>query len=232
MDVKTSRLRRSAPTALPLALASFALLAALSAPLAASMVRELSLLELERRARTIVHVRCLARNEHPEGTPVPYTEYTFEVLRTVKDVRGPGARPAASGSGQAGTPLPRITVRHAGTTRPAPRADGLEVTAQSLGLPQHQVGSELVLFLTPESRLGLCAPVGLSQGTFEVERKGRNALVRCAHGAALLGGVKPEAFTNLTSSEAKILSATEPRVNLDDFLGLCSKVKGRVGLPR
>jgi len=126
-------------------------------PAAASLVVHLDLVSLHARAGMLFHGRCTAKQEFPEAKPFPYTEYTFTVIDAVKGCRD-----------GAGKTLETVTVRHAGTRSGYVRPDGLEVAPLRLGLPEHEVGEEAILFLTRESRLGLSAPVGLTQAEVDL----------------------------------------------------------------
>ncbi len=210
---RTPRLRRGCSSrGSKLAVAAAAVL--LAAPLGASLVKECSFLTLHRDAGTIFHGRCLAKKEVPDGQPLPYTEYTFEVLERVK-----GCKDAR------GKPLGMVTFRHGGTRTGRVRADGLEEAPLRFGIPEHEVGEESVLFLTSESSAGLCAPVGLSQGKFEVVRENRKARVKNPRGAALFETVQAAAFQVLEKEEADLLRSSEKTIDLKRFLGLCGKVK-------
>lgn len=206
---------------LPFAIVSLALLFVTTLPLLSSLVLELNLVQLEGRAETIVHGRCLALREVPDGQPLPYTEYTFEVLHAVKGCQGP-----------TGKLLEKITFRHAGTEHGALRADGTEIAPLHLGIPTHKVGEETVLFLTKESKAGLCAPVGLAIGKLSVERKDGVASVINARGKKLFQDVPAASFAGLNAAETGALeAATLPsgneKIELGSFLGLCGKVKSK-----
>ena len=87
-------------------------------------------------------------------------------------------------------------------------------------------GEEVVLFLTHESSIGLCAPVGLSQGKFAVVRKNQRASVRCPRGTrTLFQNADPASFRGLDRGELEAAFSSEEAVDLKNFLKLCSKVK-------
>src|SRR5437870_354692 len=139
-------------------------------PVQATLVEACNFITLTQRAETIFHGRCLQKKEVADGKPVPYTEYTFRVIEAVKGLKDPLGKPPET-----------ITVRHAGTRSGKARPDGLETAPLRLGLPEYEVGEEVVLFLSRESSFGLCAPIGLSQGRFAVIKKERRALVLNIH---------------------------------------------------
>jgi hypothetical protein len=169
---------------------------------------------LWRRAAVVFHGRCLERREVRDGEPVPYTEYVFEVIEASKGLRDPSGRV-----------LEKVTFRHAGTRTGKLRPDGLEEAPLRLGLPEYEPGQEAVLFLTRESRVGLCAPVGLDQGRFVVERKDGKPFVKNPRGAALFRAVGVSSFRSLGAGELAVIEAGSKPIDLKSFLGLCAKVK-------
>ncbi len=205
------RLRRS-----PLVLACLALMAGTSSPNAAraAAVRECDFLTLGARAATIFHGKCIARREVPDGEPFPYTEYTFEVIEAAK-----GAVDAT------GKPLKTITFRHGGTRTPRARQDGLEEVPRRFGLPEYEVGEESVLFLSRESSVGLCAPIGLEQGRFAVLRRDGGTFVRNAAGKKLFARTTADRLAALQPGERAALESETPLVDIKCFLGLCRKLK-------
>ena len=185
-------------------------------PVTASLVLECGFRSLHQKAGTLFHGKCLERKEVVDGKPLPYTEYTFEVIQAVKGCR----------DGQ-GKLLKTITVRHAGTTKARPRTDGLVEVPLRFGVPEYAVGEEVVLFLTRESRLGLCAPVGLTQGKFSVVGKDRKLFVKNPKGDKLFEAVDTSSFRELARAEEKALTSGEKLIELKCFLGLCSKLTTR-----
>jgi len=186
-----------------------------SAPAArADVVRAFNLVKLQRSAAAVLHGRCLSAREISEGVSVPYTEYEFEVLEAVKGCRGKN-----------GKVLETITVRHAGTTKPWLREDGIRVLPLDFGVPQYQVGEEFVLFLTRESRLGLCSPVGLQQGKFLVTRDRRDSNVSHRGHERLLRGVRVEHVRSPAHDLLKRARALRRSMPLGRFLKLCQAVK-------
>jgi hypothetical protein len=184
-------------------------------PAGASLVRECDLLTLERAAGAVILGRCLERTEVPDGRPLPYTEYTFEVLSAVK-----GARDAA------GRPLATVTFRHAGCERPRELPDGTIAAPLRLNIPRYEVEREYLLFLTRESALGLCAPVGLGQGSFTVERRGKKKFVRNANAnAGLLEKIDASSFAGVPDGEIDALRRQASSLDLERFLELVRSIR-------
>jgi hypothetical protein len=184
-------------------------------PVAASLVVHLDLVSLHARAGTLFHGSCTAKQEFPEAKPFPYTEYTFTVIDAVKGCRD-----------GAGKTLETVTVRHAGTRSGYVRPDGLEVAPLRLGLPEHEVGEEAILFLTRESRLGLSAPVGLTQGKFKVVRKNGTATVKNELGnCGLFEKVDAASFRDLRDEDLQSFRGEKDAIELGRFLKLLRSVK-------
>lgn len=125
--------------------------------LRARLVRPCNLTTLYSSAGTVLHGRCVAKEAHQSGEGLASIQYTFEVFAAVKGCR--------DGDGKL---LQRITFQHVSHRPGRTLPDGTRVAPIRFGVPQYQEGQELVLFLTAESHLGLCAPVGLQQGVFHV----------------------------------------------------------------
>ena len=124
--------------------------------LGAISVDSINLFEMVNAADRIFWGRCLqAESGREPSTGLPVTAYTFEVLRGIKGTQvGESIRFRQLSGGTAGA------IR---------------------GLPEFSRGQEILLFLYPDSRLGLTSPVGLDQGMFRVgkgSRKGRTVLNR------------------------------------------------------
>lgn len=196
-------------------LSGFAAVFLTSISLRATTVIECDLLELYRRAGTIFHGRCLSKKEVLDGEPVPYTKYTFLVLEAVKGLK----------DAQGKTPK-SITSRHAGVETALRRPDGLESPPFRLGVPEYAVGEEVVLFLTEESSVGLCAPVGLSQGKFRVTKKDGGTFVKNRHGnRRLFEKLDRASFLGLEEGELEAARAAPDKIELGSFLKLLKNVK-------
>ena len=118
--------------------------------LGAASVERINLFEMVRVADRIFWGRCLqAESGREPSTGLAATTYTFEVLRGLKGAHaGDSIRFRQLSGGPAG---------------------GIR------GLPEFSAGQEILLFLYPDSRLGLTSPVGLAQGMFRVGKGGRGA---------------------------------------------------------
>lgn len=138
-------MRRRSP--LPGAFWIFAALLLAPAPVHAARVLPINLEEMVRHAGHVVSGRVTAvQVVHDERVRGQVTLVTLEVSRASK--------------GQAGRTL---TFRMFGGLG----ANGQPVVA---GLPRFDPGEEVILFLHPESRLGLTSPIGFGQGKFVVAR--------------------------------------------------------------
>jgi hypothetical protein len=182
-----------------------------------TIVAPLDFLALHERAGRLFHGRCLERREIVDGVSFPCTEYTFEVIEAVKGCRDPEGRPRK-----------RVTFRHVGTRKAHARPDGLVVPPLRLGLPEYEPGEEVVLFLTKDSRAGLCSPVGLPQGHFRVHRLKERGTVLVKNGLnnkGLFRDVPLRAFEGLEKKAAAALGREEGGVDLESFLELCRKVR-------
>ena len=201
-------------TVRPVKIALFVLAGAAVTPLGGSLVREIDFVSLNQRAGTLFHGRCIERKEVPGAEPFGYTEYTFEVIEGVK-----GCRDAS------GKAIETMTVRHAGTRSGHVRPDGLEVPPLRIGVPEYEVGEEVVLFLTRESKLGLCAPVGLSQGKFSVLRaKGRVLVRNSLANRCLFDTLEASPPRGLSRLHARTLREAGEALSLSDFLDACRKL--------
>ena len=186
-----------------------------SPPAAADLVLQCNLLRLHKSAGTILHGRCIAKTEHPDAQPWPYVEYTFEVVEAVKGCRD-----------RHGALTRTVTFRHVADLPERLLSNGGKAAARRFGVPQYDVGDEKLLFLTRESRRGLCAPVGLEQGAFAVERRGRRTFVRNPlknHG--LLERVSENAFERLSAGALRRAREAGASLELETLLELCRRVR-------
>jgi len=90
------------------------------------------------------------------GGSLPAVEYTFRVEQSFK------------GSFQVKDGVTYSVVRMLGNVKQAPDSGTYKRLSPLPELPSLRVGSDYLLMLTPESSVGLTAPVGLGQGTFTV----------------------------------------------------------------
>ncbi len=180
----------------------------------ADLVRRCDFLTLLRSSGTILHGRCTARREVTPDSGLPFTEYTFDVIDATRGCRN-----------ERGELLKSVTFRHVGTTQGRRRPDGTVVAPLRLGLPRYKVGDELVLFLTRESSLKLCAPVGLKQGVFRVDRKKDGTTIVNPHATKLFERVAPEKLSARGRTALTAALAESQSIELKTFLTLCREVK-------
>ena len=182
------------------------LLVPLSVP--ADLVVRCNLADLQRDAGTVFHGRCIERKEVRDAQPLPYVEYTFEVTEALKGCRGAD-----------GKPLRRIRFRHV-LDRPARRLpDGTIQVPLRFGVARYAVGETRVLFLTEESELGLCAPVGLDQGAFVVREKANRRVVTNRFGNRhLFEGLPAESTRRVDRARLRAAREAGAELALDRFL--------------
>ena len=188
-----------------------------SQPLSGGLVRQCSLTTLATRATTILRGRCLRVTAVRDATPVPYIEYTFDVLEALKGCRGDDDKV-----------LTTIVFRHVSDRLAQERPDGFRVAALRLGVPRYRKGEEVVLFLTGESHLGLCSPLGLAQGVFRVHRQDGLATLKndCAN-RGLFSGMTSKDFSGDASGELQQLRSLVGPIELQRFLHLCRSLAVR-----
>ncbi|MBI4196190.1 MAG: hypothetical protein HY539_00045 [Deltaproteobacteria bacterium] len=99
------------------------------------------------------------------------------------------------------------------------------------GLPQYQVGEEVVIFLSGESELGLTAPVGLAQGKFDIkeDQQGKRIVVNGLQNQGLLLGLRKSPrfkVMSLSTGEKALLDGNpnKAEISYDDFLSLVKKL--------
>lgn len=183
--------------------------------LSGSLVRQCNLTTMATRAGTIVRGRCLTVTKVRDASPLPYVEYTFVVLEALKGCRD-----------DEGKVLAQITFRHAADRPAEERPDGTRVAALRLGLPRYQEGEEVVLFLTRESHLGLCSPVGLPQGVFRIRRQdGRATVQNDCDNRGLFAGISEKSVAGNASGELRRLRASTGPLELQRFLHLCRSLR-------
>ncbi|MFZ5876658.1 MAG: hypothetical protein ACOYXU_09635 [Nitrospirota bacterium] len=114
--------------------------------------------EMSTQADRIVVGVCIAREEgnlpsEQDGRALTFTQYTFQVTDSIK--------------GNVGQTLTIRQVRLGG--RPTPAVGGQALRSGRPLLPDYQPGQEVLLFLGPDSALGLTSPVALDEAVFDVE---------------------------------------------------------------
>jgi len=154
----------------------------LTLPLQAGQIRPVNLEEMTVRADRIFAGRCLETEIVAHAKLGAVTRVTFEVERAVK--------------GDLGSTL-TIEVVGSGSGQPAP---GL----MTLDVPRFAPGERVVLFLYPDSSLGLTSPVALGQGKFSVlhDKEGQELAVNALGNRDLLRGLSTAARESVGASLA------------------------------
>ena len=170
--------------------------------LGAASVERINLFEMVRAADRIFWGKCLqAESGREPSTGLPVTAYTFQVLRGLK---GAQANESIRFRQLSGGP-----------------AGGIR------GLPEFSPGQEILLFLYPDSRLGLTSPVGLVQGMFRVGKGGREgqAVLNRVGNANLLHRAKSSQIrgSTLSPEEQAALRPGAP-VSLDRFESVVRRI--------
>lgn len=157
--------------------------------------------------------RCLSVQEHfePGGEMPPHTEYTFEILETLKgEVEG------------------TLTIRQYGLRGPGQVSETVAFVGNIPEMPVYEEDETYVLFLIGDSRLGLTSPVGLYQGAFEVTRdaNGRATVRNGINNLGLFNDVTLPALAkgNLTAAEQELLAVKKGPVNFENFMSLTRKL--------
>jgi hypothetical protein len=110
--------------------------------LAGMSLRPIGLEEMVAYSQRIFRGVCTAAEPAGSVAGLPVTLYTFRILERIKGADGERT----------------VSFRQLGGE------------ANSLQIPAYRVDEEYVLFLYPESEMGLTSPVGLLQGAFQVTR--------------------------------------------------------------
>jgi hypothetical protein len=155
------------------------LLTAYGPAVLSSRVRPVNLEQMTERAARIFSGTCVETSVETDPTlGMRVTLATFDVDQVVKGAVGE-----------------RVTVKFLGGASAS--GSGFEVA----GMPDLQIGEEVVLFLYGESKLGLSSPVGLGQGKFTIHRdkQGRRLAINTFGNKSL--------FQNLSQGAAKRLDA-------------------------
>ncbi len=170
--------------------------------LGAASVDRINLFEMVRAADRIFWGRCLQTEPGREpSTGLPVTTYTFEVLRGIK-----GTQAAES------IRFRQLSGGPTGAVR---------------GLPEFSRGQEILLFLYPDSRLGLTSPVGLAQGMFRVGkggRGGRTVLNRVGNANLLHRASSLQIRGSTLSSEEQAALRPGAPISLDRFESVVRRI--------
>jgi len=148
---------------------------------------------------------CVAveQAEQPLGSNVvPLTRYTFQVQETIKG----------------GT----------GVTETVQQFGKMEGLGAVIGMPRYQEGGKYLLFLLPESEIGLTSPVGLFQGAFQIAEDPETGEVQATNGYNNLGLFKDmesgAGVLGLAAEERALMSTVKGAVDYDQFIGLVKKM--------
>jgi hypothetical protein len=183
----------------PVGAAAWIFLAILLVPLAARATQILpaNLEQIVSESDRIFVGTCTAvRDGTIPETSIPFTEYTFSVDKPIKGNFGK-----------------TVIVRHLGVRRPRVIGDRTLVFRVP-GMPVYREGQELMLFLHPDSSLGLSSPVGLSQGAFQiVEIDGERMVQNGFRNQGLFRGIDARSFAakwKLSPDEKRIVGGEGP----------------------
>jgi hypothetical protein len=202
---------------MPIRESAYRCLVALSMAMAAGSAQATVLLpqnieKLEVQAQVVFVGVCTSQTAAINERGIPVRAYTFEIIEGVK------------GNLKAGS---RIQVRHLGNDVPDARGLALRVA----GVPRYRVGQEVLLFLNPPSSLGLTAPVGFSQGVFDIARGAdgkREIRLDPLRRKLLSGGLataKYAASRRFTLKDQDLLNDPPERVELESFCSLVRKIQ-------
>ncbi len=164
-------------------------------------VRTVNLVEMVQMADKVFDGVCVSKQLLDENSNIPIVEYKFEVKKAIKGVSD-------------------------GQTIVFRQVAGSQVGRPGIpGVPQYNVGQELVLFLKKESARGLTSPVGLGQGTFLVHKKGPNSVevMNMVGNRNLLFGLTESQPAGLTADEAQSLRSGRA-IPLNSFATVVDKV--------
>lgn len=170
----------------------------------ATTVRMVNLPDMASRSDRIFFGQCLSA-EVIEDTDrnLAYTEYRFRVIEEIKGVR-------------------------AGEEVVFRQFLGFSLaSAPVVGIPGYRVGEKLLLFLAPDSRLGLTSPSGLQQGAFrQMQREGQAGFLNGAGNRNLAFQLSSEEAREMYISpdQLEILSSGKP-VTLDQIRGVVEGVQ-------
>ena len=133
------------------------------------------------------------------GSPLIYTEYTFEVLQSIK----------SAGS-------ERVVLRQVGLAKGP---------GSIIGMPAYDINKKYLLFLREDSEYGLASPIGLGQGAFKIlKTKGGSELaINAFNNQGLFHRMDSKTLSKtaaLTQEEKAIMSQTHGPIDLENFINL------------
>jgi hypothetical protein len=164
-------------------------------------VKTLNLVQMVEKADKVFDGICLSKQILDENSNIPIVEYKFQVKKAIKGATD-------------------------GETIVFRQVAGSEVGRPGIpGVPQYNVGQELVLFLRKESRRGLTSPVGLGQGTFLVHKNGPGnvEVMNLVGNRNLLFGLTGDRPAGLTAQEAQVFRSGRA-IPLTSFATVVNKV--------
>ncbi len=133
------------------------------------------------------------------GSPLTYTEYTFEVLQSIK-----------------GTGSETIVLRQVGLAKGP---------GSIIGMPAYDIDKKYLLFLRGDSEYGLASPIGLGQGAFKIlkPKDGPELAINAFNNRGLFHRMNSQTLSKtaaLPPEEKTILSQTHGPVDLENFISL------------
>ena len=159
--------------------------------------------ELTGLSTRLFYGRCISVNEVYQPNDISYTEYTFEVINTLK-----------------GISTKTVMFRQFGLIHPVKLPNNTIFLGKITGMPVYKKEKEYLLFLLPDSRLGLTSTAGLFQGSFKIfkNRRGEKFAMNTVNNSGLLRGLPNAKRTLLKKSAAAI--ATNGAIELQSFMQL------------
>lgn len=158
--------------------------------------------------------KCISATESfAPGSGLPaYTEYTFQVIQSIKGNLGSA-----------------ITFRQFGLRGPRRISEDLAYAGRIPGMPIYEEGKEYALFLIGDSRLGLTSPVGLFQGAFLVieDAHGNRMLVNGINNVGLFKELSADQMklrAGLSPAEKALFSMPKGPISYDAFNSLVKKI--------
>lgn len=107
--------------------------------------------------------------------------------------------------------------------------NGIRYHTSDVDLPSYSVGQENMIFLSEDGVLGLTAPIGITQGKFEIRQSvtGEKRIINSMGNEGLFRKTskspKIKALT-LDKKEKSLLNVTSGDVDLEDFKSLVKKI--------
>ena len=123
-----------------------------TATVTATSIRVVNLSEMVDSSNRVFRGRCIAVTETTHSNGLPVVEYQFFVSEGMKGT----------------TEGEEVVFRQL-----RPGGTGGHGGVGILGLPAYRKGQDAVIFLAPDSRIGLTSPIGFAQGVFDVHEDAR-----------------------------------------------------------